>query len=115
MPTDDIVGEMAAALSESTRYLVDKAESFNRSEAMRLERLVSCLIVANVVLLLALCVVGWIARAELTAVYDSQNATVQHASEALVQSKMAERQFEDFKAKQVEFNKTVTDILEMKQ
>lgn len=112
LPTDDVIGEMATALSESTRYLVDKAESFNRSEAMRLERLVFVLIVANVVALLVLGLGAFVAYREVLNVLDSNNDTTAHASEALVQSKLTERKLDTFMGQQKQFNKTTIEALE---
>jgi hypothetical protein len=103
---------MAAALSESTRYLVDKAESFNKSEASRLGRLVFCLIVANVTLTLFLLLGAWAAWHEVQTLLGSHNATTQHASEALVNAKLTERKFDQFRDKQIELNKAVANAIE---
>lgn len=103
---------MATALSESTRYLVDKAESFNRSEALRLERLVFCLMVANVTLVVSIIAGALLAWYEISNLLDSHNDTTAHASEALVQSKLTERKLDDFTGKQKQFNQTVVEALE---
>jgi hypothetical protein len=92
--------EMAAALSKAT----SEAGAANRKNAS-LQTLIGVLVAMNVLF------VYWVGPT-VRDLYDSHNATVQHASEALVMAQQVEKQLDDFRAKQIELNKQVASAIE---
>lgn len=92
--------EMAAALSKAT----SEAGAANRKNAS-LKTLIGVLVAMNVLF------VYWVGPT-VRDLYDSHNATTQHASEALVMAQQVEKQLDDFRAKQIELNKQVATAIE---
>lgn len=104
--------KLSEVLAESQREVIANVGSLNADDTARLRETCHKQRIMNWVLVAVIVVGGWFGHRELTLAVDNGNLAVREALEAGIAAKMAERKIDDFRAKQIEFNKTVTDILE---